>query len=71
MKMNGRCITCGKPLTTGDTGFECNACKENHNNVYDMLFTVDYILNDEKTLQDLAKALKPYLDSIDNCEVKK
>jgi hypothetical protein len=63
-------MNCGKPLTTGDTGFECNSCKEKRNTTFDMPLTKDDLLKEE-TLKDLAKALKPYLDSIENCEVKK
>ena len=75
--MNGRCAICNELLMTGDYGNLCGKCKRELNNdlqndmIPKKIFFSEVSFIDEKVLIELAKRLKPYLDSIENCEVCK
>ena len=68
--MNGRCSKCNRELTTGDFNGLCKECIKKETTFDIPLYEGD-ILTNEEYLKKLAKALKPYIDSIPNSECKK
>ena len=75
--MNGRCYKCNRVLTTGDFDGMCGNCRKQQQDYKPDTNIYFYVIygKDPKihrmTLQEIAKLLKPYLDNIENCEVKK
>ena len=66
--MNGRCITCGRPLTTGDFDGMCSDCRKQTQEtkpIKAIKIYVDYGTHKNEEMITI-ECLKKLLDSLDN-----